>query len=245
MRRALAFVLLLAATQRCLAQILPQPDPANPRLQQVAWAEGREVILTVLPQTGLTVLLEPGEEIRRVSLADERAIEVRVSAERDSLLVLPSAAFEETRLLVQTDRRSYPFRVRAGTGLMAAYLVRFTFEGEQAAQAEAVSLEPAGDTRAWNVKGDRAVRPAAVSDDGVRTMIMFAADQSLPAVLALGPTGEEEVVNGYMRGEVFVIDRVHNELVFRIDNARATARPQARSAGKQEQGQGQGQAQGR
>lgn len=226
MKRTLAFMLLLAASQPCIAQILPQPDPANPRLQQVAWAEGREVILTVLPQTGLTVLLEPGEEIRRVSLADERAIEVRVSAERDSFLVLPSPEFSETSLLVQTGQRSYPFRVRTGTGLMAAYLVRFTFDGERDTQAEPVSPGPAREARAWNVRGDRAVRPAVISDDGVRTMITFAPDQPLPAVLALGSTGEEQVVNGYMRDGVFVIDRVHDELVFRLDKARATARPQ-------------------
>lgn len=225
MRRALAFLFLLTATPPAFAQVLPQPDPANPRLQKVAWAEGREVILTVLPQTGLTVLLEPGEEIRRVSLADDRALEVKVSAERDSFLVLPSANFSETGLLVQTGQRSYPFRVRTGTGLMAAYLVRFTFEGEQA-EAETALMGPAREARAWSLKGDREVRPAAISDDGVRTTINFAPDQPLPAVLALGPTGEEEVVNGYMRDGVFVIDRVHDELVFRLDKARATARPQ-------------------
>ena len=61
-------------------------------------------------------------------------------------------------------------------------------------------------------------------------MIEYAPGQSLPAVFAIGPTGDEEVVDGYMRDGLFVIDRVHEELVFRIDKAKATARRHARTA---------------
>lgn len=225
MNRALTLCFALALPMQAVAQHHPQPDASNPRLQTIAWVEGNEVLLTALPQTGLTVLLEPGEEIQRVSLSDERALEVRVSAERDSFLLLPSGPAEEISLLVQTDRRSYPFRLRTGTGLMAAYLVRFTYQGSTTRPVTAVPAEPTGDPRPWRLSGDRAVRPAAIYDDGVRTMITFAPDQALPAVLALGPTGAEEVVNGYMRDGVFVIDRVHSELVFRIDKTRASARP--------------------
>lgn len=225
MKRLLIGIALASLAAPSAAQFLPQPEAANPRLQSVAYVDGREVLLTALPQTGLTVLLEPGEAIRRVSLSDQSALEVRVSAEHDSFLLLPAGEIADLTLLVQTDRRSYPFRVRTGSGLMAAYLVRFTY-GEAPLPAERVAAaEPAGEHRPWQIRGDRAVRPAAISDDGVRTYIAFAPDQPLPAVLALGPTGEEEIVNGYMRGDRFVIDRVHRELVFRIDKARAIAQP--------------------
>ncbi|RDC58908.1 hypothetical protein HME9302_00084 [Alteripontixanthobacter maritimus] len=79
----------------------------------------------------------------------------------------------------------------------------------------------------YSVKGDREVRPAAIGDDGFKTQIQYAPGQALPAVFAIGPAGEEEVVNGYMRGDFFVIDRVYNELVFRIDRKRAVARRSA------------------
>jgi type IV secretion system protein VirB9 len=48
-------------------------------------------------------------------------------------------------------------------------------------------------------------------------------------VFAIGPTGDEQVVDGYMRDGLFVIDRVHEELVFRIDKAMATARRSVRA----------------
>ncbi|TCD04346.1 hypothetical protein EYB45_08915 [Erythrobacteraceae bacterium CFH 75059] len=78
--------------------------------------------------------------------------------------------------------------------------------------------------RLYRLSGDGAVRPLRVTDDGVRTTVAFAPEQALPAVFAIGPTGEELVVNGYMRGDAYVIDRIHDQLVFRIDRARATAR---------------------
>jgi type IV secretion system protein VirB9 len=206
------------------AQVMPLPDQANPRLQTIDWVEGREVVLTALPQTGLTVVLEPGEAIERVALGNDSAMSVQVSADRDSFLLLPKGELQDVPLLVQTDRRSYPFRVRTESGLMAAYLVRFTF-APPASAPEAASLPHAtGEVWAYRLRGDQSVRPSAISDDGVRTTIEFSADQPLPAVFAIGSTGEEEVVNGYMRDDRFVIDRVHSELVFRIDKARATAR---------------------
>lgn len=92
--------------------------------------------------------------------------------------------------------------------------------------AAAVPLPQTGppQTYAYRLGGDRAVRPLRVSDDGARTTVAFAPEQALPAVFAIGPTGEEIVVNGHMRAGGYVIDRVHERLVFRIDGARATAR---------------------
>lgn len=75
----------------------------------------------------------------------------------------------------------------------------------------------------WTVRGDRTLRPASISDDGVRTYLYWQPEQSLPAVFAVGPAGDEEVVDGYMRGGTFVIDRVHSRLVFRIDEKKAVA----------------------
>ena len=76
----------------------------------------------------------------------------------------------------------------------------------------------------YRLRGDRSVRPLQIGDDGTRTRILFAPGQALPAIFAIGPTGDEEVVNGYMRGDAFEIDRVYERLVFRIDKDKATAR---------------------
>jgi len=219
----LAAILLLLVPAIGSAQILPNPSAENPRIQSIQWAPSQEVILTTLPKTGLTVMLEPGEQIRRVSVDDENRLEIRVSHERDSFLVLPLTEEQSSALLVQTDRRDYRFSVQSGAGLTAAYLVKFDFGQSTPPTAEQPAM-PTGESWSYRVRGDRSVRPASIQDDGVRTQIRFAADQALPAVFSIGPTGKEQVVNGYMRGSVFEIDRVHAELVFRIDKDKATAR---------------------
>ena len=220
--------LVLLGSVPASAEILPQPGIDNPRIQTARWAPGEDVVLTALPMTGLTVMLEPGEEIARVSIDNRGLLDVRVSSERDSLLVIPQVEEANGVIEVQTDRRDYRFQLRTGSGLMAAYLVRFEFDETQPQrQEEAVAREwdePTGELWGYRLRGDRSVRPSAISDDGVRTRILFDEEQALPGIFAIGPTGEEQVVNGHMREGVFVIDRVWEELVFRIDKDKATAR---------------------
>ena len=107
---------------------------------------------------------------------------------------------------------------------MAAYVVRLQYV-PLLAEFEEPSIEPFNDlTWGYRLRGDRAVRPLSVRDNGRKTVIEYADGQALPAVFAIGPSGDEEVVDGYMRGGFFVIDRVHEELVFRIDREKATAK---------------------
>ena len=182
------------------------------------------MILTIMPKTGLTVLFESGEQIERIEVSDLSALDIRVSDELDSFLMLPQVDPLEGRLMVYTSRRTYPMRLRSGTTDYTAYLVRYEYPNEAAEGPNDVSeLAPRGHW-SYAIRGDNSVRPAGIWDDGNRTYINYRSEQPLPAVFAIGASGEEEVVNGYMRGERFVIDRIYPELVFRIDKERARAR---------------------
>ncbi len=170
-----------------------------------------------------------------------------VSHESDALLITPLREGALGSLRVTTGRRSYAFSVRTGSDLMAAYLVRFDSSPPLPANAPAMAQMPSafvppmppafvppgpsGQSWSYRLRGDRAVRPAQISDDGGRTTITFAEDSALPAIFVVGPTGEEQLVNGYMRGGSFVIDQVWPELVFRIDAKKATARRSAEPDG--------------
>lgn len=80
----------------------------------------------------------------------------------------------------------------------------------------------------YRLRGSRELRPEAISDDGMKTYIEWGRYQSLPAVFGVGPSGNEEVVDGYMRDDVFTIDRVYEHLVFRLDREEAFARRRQR-----------------
>ena len=224
MKRWLALCLGLAAASAGHAQVFPSPGPDTPRIQTAQWVSGQPIVLTALPETTLTVMLEPREAIQRVTLSGDRSWDVAVSAEADSFQVTPQIGAAPATLRVDTNGRSYEFALETGQGLMAAYVVRLQYERFDPAQDLAPDTIPTDLTWSYRLRGDREVRPASVRDNGTKTVIDYAPGQALPAVFAIGPSGDEEVVDGYMRGDAYVIDRVHEELVFRIDREKATAR---------------------
>lgn len=223
----MATLTLLAMGAPLAAQVFPMPGPESPRIQTADWRPGEPLVLTALPQTALTVMLEPGETIQRATLGGSSTWEVAISAEADSFQITPGPGAVPASLSVETDRRSYSFLLETGDGLQAAYLVRLQFGGGTAASQAPTGKSPSDLTGlewTYRIRGDRSVRPASIRDNGAKTVVEYAPGQALPAVFAIGPTGEEEVVDGYMRDGLFIIDRVHEELVFRIDKAKATAR---------------------
>ena len=221
MRTSLLGGLLLATAIPLSAQVFPKPEGDRQRLQEVTYEQGQEVILTMLPETPLTVVLDPRDSITEVEPGPEGGFSIRVSAERDSFTILPLAKDARSSLSVKTRRREYRFITTVEYAPEAAVLVRFQY-GSRIVPVE----QPAASDETWRyrLRGDREVRPQDITDDGARTRITYAPGQPLPAVFAIGPTGDEEVVNGYMRGDIYVIDRVYEELVFRIDKEKATAR---------------------
>jgi type IV secretion system protein VirB9 len=232
-RASVAGLALLAFGVPVAAQVFPTPGPETPRIQTADWRPGETLVLTALPQTALTVMLEPGETIQRATLGGGAAWQVAVSAEADSFQITPLVGAVPANLTVETDRRAYSFLLETGDGLQAAYLVQLQFDRSSAfvqTQSGQSPLDLKGLDWSYRLRGDQSVRPASVRDNGAKTVIEYAPGQALPAVFAIGPTGDEEVVDGYMRDGFFVIDRVHEELVFRIDKAKATARRSARTA---------------
>ena len=83
----------------------------------------------------------------------------------------------------------------------------------------------------YKLSGEKSLRPSRIGDDGVHTYIEWSEDQALPAVFAVNALGEEEMVDGYMRQDVFTIDRVHQRLVFRIGKKLAKAERVIRQGG--------------
>jgi type IV secretion system protein VirB9 len=189
----------------------------------VTYDPAQSVRLVAAPDSSLTVMLLPGDRIEQVALTDHSAFDVRITGSFDSVNIVPLRPDAAATLVLETGQRRYEFDLQTSQVLMAAYVVRFT-DGA----TDQHPLARGGDTRPasieYRLSGEQALRPSRLDDDGRRTFIQWSVDQSLPAVFGIGATGEEEVVEGYMRGDVFTIERVYGELIFRIDKKRAKAR---------------------
>lgn len=220
----LAPVLLLASA--AAAQTAPSPSFEDPRLQTVVYEPNMPVRLVTFPDAGLKLMFHPGEAIRRVVVSDGGAFTASVMDRGDTIEIAPARPGATATMKVETDRQDYEFELATGSGLAAAYMVRF-LPGEGATVAS--SSEPAAGAAVYSyrLKGARILQPDTITDDGTRTFIEWRGDRDLPAVFGIGPSGGEELVAGYMRGGRFVIDRVYSELVFRFDKEKATAKREA------------------
>ncbi|WP_162814903.1 hypothetical protein [Erythrobacter aureus] len=72
------------------AQTTPQPGADTPRIQSLRFIPGSPVLLTMLPETPITVLLEPGEYITGVTPGEGDDFRIRVSSDRNSFMILPT-----------------------------------------------------------------------------------------------------------------------------------------------------------
>lgn len=200
---------------------------SDTRIASLAWAPGARLPVVISPGNSVTLVFAPSEMIETVSVDDPGAVQVVPSSNGDSLLIHTLRALPPTGMAVETNRRSYRFSLIPATDTAVPYLVRMTYSS---APPQGLFMTPASSAEAptvppgiWKLSGTRAIQPSAISDDGVHTYIRWSRDQLIPAVFAVNDVGGEEMVDGYMRDDVFTIDRVNRSLVFRIDRARANA----------------------
>lgn len=220
MKRAAFLSLLLAGPVLGEAGATLSPD--DPRIGVVTFTPGETYDLYIVAGAEHTVLLGADERIQTVLLGDLSAYTVTVSSRADSFSLRQIRPSTNSTLTVRTDKRSYEFMALPAFGGAAPYIVRFIYSelptSIPAAQTPAFSSQAT-----YRVTGDRDLRPISVRDDEKRTYVLWAPPQAIPAVFAVDRAGNEEIVNGYMRGAEFTIDRVYEKLIFRIDKASATA----------------------
>lgn len=216
----------MIATLGLAALALSNPVAIQAAGERLVYDPATTTSIAVAPGGEVEIALVPGDAAQSVTLENTAAFAVVVAASGDRMTVKPLRAPVNSRMTVVTQARRYDFAL--WTDLAALPVRTFLFaSGSAPAVAEKVAA-PAAVVGTWRIAGSRAIRPSEMWDDGERIYLRWAPNQALPAVFAIGPTGKEEVVDGYMRDDVFVVDRMHNQLVLRIDRDRVTAVRQVR-----------------
>jgi type IV secretion system protein VirB9 len=225
MRFATVFLVasLALAAMPLAAQVRPKPGPGDPHIQSIDFSADQVFQLQGAPGYSVTVELAPDEQIENVAVGDSNSWQVTANHRGDHLFIKALQA-NPTNMTVVTNVRLYNFELVPGSPADIAYTVRFHYPSTTDAAADAAEDAPSanGEGR-YRVSGDKTLRPSAISDDGRHTYIIWPRDRSLPAVYAIDEAGQETLVNGMMRNDIFVIDSVSQKLVFRIDNQAARA----------------------
>lgn len=237
MRRSPSLLPLIAAL--ALASPVAAQAPLDPRIRELTYDPAAVYPIAGAFRTATQIVFSPDETIRHAAIGDSVAWEV--AAEGSVLFLKPRERHQATNLLVVTERdgavRHYAFELlanEAGDRTAIAYQVRFRYpadEQAQAAQALAVQAEAVErrliglelergvveGTRnlAWSAKGDAALQPSEVSDNGRFTVLRFPGVQALPAVFEVGEDGSERLIPYDARGEFVVIHGVTRVLRLR------------------------------
>ena len=211
------------------AQQVPVASGEDNRIAILHYAPGVQTQLHAIAGNELTVLLPRGEHVQKVSVGDPGAVRVVVPGNQDGIIVSALRPMNNVSLTVDTEQQVYAFTLMVSYEGQVPWIVRIE-RGATMTQAIFPSAPISGPPNLprlppgeWSMKGDKALQPMMIRDDGAKVSIQWSGTQAIPAVFALDDRGQEQMVNGYMRGDVFVIDRVFEHLVFRIDKAMVRA----------------------
>lgn len=235
--------LLLAASPAAAGELAPVNGDER-RFLAIGYMVGERFNLPTADQIVQTVLFEAGERIESIKVGNPGAYAITVLDSGEALTVLPKAASAASLLSVRTTRHDYdiylatardqdvPLVVRVSSGASAAGTDQRLGQSSASCPEEQDPTCTKPEWGTYRQSGSVSVRPASITDDGTRTFIAFGKDQAIPAVFAIGPSRKEEMVDGYIRGGVYTLDRVYDELVFRIDDDAARAKRLIKRDGK-------------
>lgn len=224
----LAAVLLICAIGHTpmFANAQPMTNTLNDsRIVTAHPGPGTTIPLRAIAGIDLDILLPRGEHVQRVVVAEPDSVRVTVPGDHDGLVLSALRPLNDVAITAEVEQKTYQFSLTVTYQGTAPWMVRIEppVPARSIFPANPISAAPALPPGEWKVRGDKGVLPTQIRDDGSKVSIQWSGTQAIPAVFALDDQGQEQMVNGYMRGDIFVIDRVFDHLIFRIDKASAHA----------------------
>lgn len=220
-RSSLAILLALLGTG-AEAQVRPQPGYGDARMQTVDYRRDQVVQIEGAPGYQVMIALAPDEQVQNVAIGDSGAWQVVASQSGNMLFVRPTQDGVSTNMTVITSARFYAFDLVPAHGT-PPYEIRFRYPAEPTSGAAADAGDAGDPVGLYRLTGTRSLWPVRINDDGAKTYIDWPQDVSLPAVFIIDDYGRERLANGNMRDGFYVIDSVHEQLLFRIDRKTARA----------------------
>ncbi|QXQ08618.1 TrbG/VirB9 family P-type conjugative transfer protein [Sphingosinicellaceae bacterium] len=212
---------------------------ADPRIASHLYQPSEVVTIHGRGDTQSTIAFAPDERIENVAVGDSAGWQVAPNKRADLLFLKPIKPGARTNMTVVTDQRTYLFDLISTPRAEPVYMLRFTYPAVHrpapvaavpaapvvVAEAKPIEPDPSTLNFAWASRGDKALLPSRVFDDGHSTFLAWPADVPLPAILATEAPGIEGPVNYTTRGNYIVVDDVPAQLILRSGKQMATLKP--------------------
>ena len=212
--------------------------PAEGKDGRVVYSEGGGMPAVVCAPLRLCIIeLQSGEKLTgepQIGDSVRWSIEPASFGSGESItpliVIKPKGVGLDTNLVVTTDRRTYYLRL---VSTSQDYVARIAFDylddngtkWSTALQEQAKAIREAQSDKGvktladtvealnidYSIKGDVAIRPIRVVDDGVHTYIQMSPavlHREAPVLAIIGPEGKAEMVNYRVQGSVYVVDRL-------------------------------------
>ena len=216
--------------------VAPAAAHADPRITAHFYQPSEVVVIHGRSDTQSTISFAPDEHIENVAVGDSTGWQVAPNKRADLLFLKPVRPGARSNMTVVTDQRTYLFDLVSAPRSAPVYMLRFTYPAApKAAPAPAVPVptvavadtrpaepDPATLNFAWTLRGDKALLPSRLFDDGHSTFLAWPQDVPLPAILIREASGAEGPVNYTTRGDYVVVDGVPARLVLRAGRQLAT-----------------------
>lgn len=190
------------------------------RIQLLPYSPDQIVTLAVSPGFASVVELNEDERIENVVVGNSGAWQVTANRRGDRVIVKPLAGASPSNMIVLTGSRRYVF-VLDPFG-ETSFIMRFSYPQTVQAAAATAAAATIVATQSYKFRGNKGLFPQAMSDDGRRTVIRFGEQNVLPAIFAMSGR-KEQLVNGRMVGNDYVIEGAAARYKFRYGKAEATA----------------------
>ena len=211
-RRALLLTVALLIAAPAQSGVVPRAGPGDPRIQSVVYDTEQVVSLTVALGFQLTLEFATDDRIQNVAVGNAALWQAAPNKTADRIFIKPMQGASDTNLSVVTDARTYVFELHPTMAAATApYLVRILPPAPAATVVETDEAQGG----VYTYHGARGLRPVKMVDDGKSTTLIWSAATALPAVYAIGPDGQERLINGAMRDGAFVIEGVARQYVLR------------------------------
>ncbi|HVF82552.1 MAG TPA: TrbG/VirB9 family P-type conjugative transfer protein [Sphingomicrobium sp.] len=209
--------LALLAVATTLAQVAPQMQPIDPRVQLVSYDPNHVVPIGV--GIGFASVIELGEDerVENIIVGNSAVWQVTVNRQGDRVVVKPLTEAIPTNMIVLTGSRRYLFMLYPGAGDQFPFVTQFSYPSIAEQQSEEVAVST------YRFRGDRSLFPITMYIEGENTVVTWSKQTALPAVFALQGRSKERLVNGRMVGDNFVIEGTADRYRFRFGDAAATA----------------------
>lgn len=239
----------------CLATLLPHAQAEtggrgtrlDARIQTALYSPDNIYRIYAMKNRVSSIKLEPGETINRESGAmnlgkpgSENTPEWLIGANKEGNLILikPSQYAEEpeTNLIINTNRRTYLFELKLARNVATmTYLFRFSYPqppkvGETPFKGRTINVNPCSGVanEQYQKRGDLALSPYRIWDNGTFTCLRFPTNAPRPAIYEVLPDGTESMVPSHAVDDIVVVHAVSHEFRLRLNNlvlAMRTSKP--------------------